>query len=395
MRTEDSIILLAARAQLAPEFSKDIAYCLQHTLDWPYLLRQAEFHGLLPILAHHLMGNGLSDFIPQPHLIELKNARDYGLYRDLLLGHELEKVLIHFNEWGIQAVPLKGPVLGEAIYGHPGLRPASDLDILVVPGQLGAAGHALAELGYRRAASRQATHPFHDVYYLKNDGISVVVELHWALGDGRLAAFDHQVIWNRIRTVSFNGLQVLCLSPEDNLIYLSQHLPKHDIGLLKLLCDIGCLLRQYGGNMDWTYIEVAARDWHLRTSIYYSLERAHTLLGAPVPEDFLDSIKQTRFRWCLINLLIPESNFVEPLKGRRLRGESFSLARCLMMDKLRLIPVAYTSYICSGRRWSSTEIWWRRVVAVVMAGGLSSLAVLYSLCRNWKALLKLRVRPAK
>ena len=49
---------------------------------------------------------------------------------------------------GIRCTPLKGPLLGEAIYGDPGRRLSSDIDLLVAPEQLQAAVEVVRGLGY-------------------------------------------------------------------------------------------------------------------------------------------------------------------------------------------------------------------------------------------------------
>jgi len=49
---------------------------------------------------------------------------------------------------GIRSAALKGPLLGEAVYGDSGRRPSSDVDLLVPPEQLRAAVEVLRGLGY-------------------------------------------------------------------------------------------------------------------------------------------------------------------------------------------------------------------------------------------------------
>ena len=49
---------------------------------------------------------------------------------------------------GIASLPMKGPFLGEAVYGDPGRRPAADIDLLVAPEHLWRAVAIAREAGY-------------------------------------------------------------------------------------------------------------------------------------------------------------------------------------------------------------------------------------------------------
>lgn len=86
-------------------------------------------------------------------------------------------------EAGIRCTPLKGPLLGEAIYGDPGRRLSSDIDLLVAPEQLSMAVEVVRALGYGAPAD-----------YVGHDGLPLLhfvlphergelppVELHWRI----------------------------------------------------------------------------------------------------------------------------------------------------------------------------------------------------------------------
>jgi len=58
------------------------------------------------------------------------------------------RVMTALADAGIRSAALKGPLLGEAIYGDPGRRLSSDIDLLVSPEQLQAAVEVVRGLGY-------------------------------------------------------------------------------------------------------------------------------------------------------------------------------------------------------------------------------------------------------
>ena len=72
--------------------------------------------------------------------------------RDRVNGLMLEQVTLRLvgalADRGVSALVLKGPALGERLYGDPGLRPSTDVDLLVAPGDFGRALAALEDYGY-------------------------------------------------------------------------------------------------------------------------------------------------------------------------------------------------------------------------------------------------------
>ena len=124
------MLLCCARTNLSPEIVEQIRGLLHSAMDWPYLLRMAGGHGLIPLLYFNLKNN-FPDSIPAPisdqlHVQFLANAG-----RNLLLAEELLKILALFETNAIPAIPYKGPVLAASLYGDLTLRTFGDLDIIV------------------------------------------------------------------------------------------------------------------------------------------------------------------------------------------------------------------------------------------------------------------------
>ncbi len=67
---------------------------------------------------------------------------------NILLTHELQKLLALFADNDVRAVPYKGPALALQLYGNVALRQFSDLDILVHPRDVLRARDLLLAEGY-------------------------------------------------------------------------------------------------------------------------------------------------------------------------------------------------------------------------------------------------------
>ncbi len=153
-QTENEFELLCALAgaELSPERRERIANWNLSALDWSEVLRLAEYHGVLPLVARNLIenyrakeGRGLPPEVER----SLRSAYEANLRRSLWFTSELARVMQHFERRQLRTVPYKGPVLAQSLYRDLGLRSFSDLDFLISPADFDRAKQALAEIGYR------------------------------------------------------------------------------------------------------------------------------------------------------------------------------------------------------------------------------------------------------
>jgi hypothetical protein len=254
----------------------------------------------------------------------------------VLLSNELVSILETFNKRGIAVIPLKGNVLAEMIYDNPALRISADMDILVHLEDKSQAGALINSLGYQQMTEiPHWDHRFHEVPYQKQSAFPLVLELHWDLEDRRLATITNEEIWRRAQLQEFQGSPTMVLSPEDNLLFLSNHLTKHDDELLKFLVDIAELLKKYQDILDWDYIVTSARSWQIDITVYYTLANSRDILGALVPARVLKALRPSIWRRWLLGLLVNRDDFVTPSQPNWLRDWTSALARGLMMKHFR------------------------------------------------------------
>jgi len=178
--------------------------------------------------------------------------------RSLRLTGELLRLLGCFEEKGITAIPIKGPVLAISTFGDIAGREFDDLDILVRPRDMDAARAVLTSLGYesehdldaeREAAFVRSEHAFR--YLRERDGM--VVELHWRLQDRYLSfPFDTEELWKRAATMALFGKQVRCLTPEDTVLFLCMHGAKHYWERLEWIACIPAMVR--ANEIDWPVV---------------------------------------------------------------------------------------------------------------------------------------------
>lgn len=358
-RTAINILRLGTTASLSPENEKRLAYLLDGNVDWEYLLELAEYHGVAPLLAYNLSPNNLADKVPTIYSDMLSRIYHNNVCRNIFLSDELVKILSRFNRNKIDAITLKGTVLGEQFYVNPGLRTTSDIDILVRPEKVPQAGTIIRQMGYEESTiQEEIDHPFHHVYY-KKEKYPFMVELHWDLDDPKMEAGNREEIWRRARQYRFQGGTTLVLSPEDILLYLAVNLLTQDGQQLKYLSDITELLKKNPDNFDWNYVIGTGRSLGISATTYYALEWARDLLGATVPEQVFTALEPSLPRRCIINCLVSQSTLLSPVSWTKLRNETSALARSLMMGRTRQTLVVLTKYRGYTKKaaWLRTAAW--------------------------------------
>jgi hypothetical protein len=358
-RAAREILLLSTTTTLSYDNMKRLSTVLEGTVDWKYLFNLVEYHRVGPLIAYNLTQNDLSNQVPALYLKRLSQIYTDNVHRNVLLSNELVKILSIFNQNGIDVITLKGSVLGEQLYVNPGLRTTHDIDILVQPDKVPQAGTLLQEMEYSESTlPDEIEHPFHRVYY-KTVGVPFMVELHWDLNDPKLEIVNREELWRRARHYQFQGGTTMVLSPEDMLVYISTRLLTQDGQHFKHLADITELLKKNQDNLDWDYIIDTSHSLGITATTYYTLKWAQELLGAPVPEPTIMAIKPSLLRRCLIGWLVSHKILLSPTGWIKLRSEITTLARSMMMSRIRQTFIVLAKYRGSDKKavWLRTLAW--------------------------------------
>jgi hypothetical protein len=285
--------------------------------EWEGIPVQAEAHGMAPLLYTHLKAAQ----IPIPFGAQRELQGLYARHRHASRVHTriLRDVLTTYNAAGIQALVLKGAALTHLIYPEPGLRPMSDLDILVSRSHLWQAQSLLAELGFDAPLppGPNLSHRHLPTATLQTEGLLIQVEIHHQLLSdyfdnaisylrSMIQPFSGSVLSRRLSEngrirsapppTRFNGLTfpplpftlgdltAYTLSPDDMLHHLCQHLTSHvnvwDFGRLIWVADIVSWAERFVTQIDWEHIRRQQRD------IIDTLSLLHFM--TPLSEELLD-----------------------------------------------------------------------------------------------------------
>ena len=232
-----------------------------------------------------------------PHLVPAKLLDALrSRYRDnarkaLWFTAELVRIVSHLESAGIKAVPYKGPVLAQALYGAVTQRQFGDLDILVLPDDVPKAKAALRHLGYEPALelAPQIEATYIETGYEYSFGSTHgqnLLELQWRILPRFYSVdFDVADLFDRAKKINFGERSIRTLRAEDLLLVLSVHAAKHVWVQLSWLCDIAQLVNSR--QLDWNAIQCEAKRLGIERIVNLNLFLAHRLLGPTSPQSIV------------------------------------------------------------------------------------------------------------
>ncbi len=301
--------------------------------DWQEVAELAARHGVAAFVREASTRDGIA--LP-PFVAEgLRNASLAQIAHVARLDALLDRVLSAVREAEIPTVVLKGPVLSRLVYPVPGLRPYSDIDLMIrdTDEKRGVAmllACGLEEVPHGAEVLRQAHahhvhegNAFHRVFM--DPGRGAMVELHLDALQMGLRPTHEAARWSRVREVpELPG--ALMLSLEDQIIQLAVHVHKHGFDRLIWLKDLDLLMREYGPELDWAGILTSAQAEGVDGSVWYSLWLTTELFATPLPPGVLATFAPSAIVRLLYRLVWPPERVANVHGHMRRRAVQFLAA---------------------------------------------------------------------
>jgi len=179
-RAEQQLILLSAGTAARRRAMDAPADQLLADVDWQRLAQRLHLGRLLATLGPRvieLAKGRASDEFGEAVKQAIEAGRRHGAFLQLV---SLRAIAV-LADAGIPASALKGPLLGEAIYGDPGRRPSNDIDLLVSPEHLQLAVEVIRGLGYGAPTDHvdDRGRPLLHLMLLHEREELPPIELHW------------------------------------------------------------------------------------------------------------------------------------------------------------------------------------------------------------------------
>ena len=280
----------------APRVRVDhLADLLQDSFDWRVLLRDAESHGVMPLLAERVLN--LDHMLVPPDIRDRsRESRRAFTACSLQMTAELVRLLERFAAVGIETLVTKGPALSVRCYGDPGMRQYSDLDLVIREKDMRRATQAMLDLGYqpRVPLSTIDAKKIPGEYAFQKAGTHLLVEFHTE----RTFRYHPrplriEKVFERRASVTIDGRDVPALSLEDELVLICVHGAKHFWERLMWIADVAALISS-GQPPDWGRAMAAAGEAGAERILHLGLRLALDLLGAELPAQVEAKVRSDR-----------------------------------------------------------------------------------------------------
>jgi len=280
-----------------PPGQEDAAFAegLARPLDWPRLQTLLIWHGLFPLFYRRLRALRDNPLDPQT-MARFRDLHLQSSARALVLCNHLLPLLDRLRSAGVTAVPTKGPVLAQRLYGDIGARVYDDLDLLLLDGDHDTVTGVFAGLGYRpmielgRAQQRFWQRSGREFVFFRR---GIMVDTHRRLSEGPAFYRPDPRLRDRLVPLRIEGRDVPVLPDEDRLLILCMHGTKHHWEVLKWLADVAHLV-DAAPNLNWDALASLARRAGARTTLASALGLARNLAGVEIPAGALDRIDPGR-----------------------------------------------------------------------------------------------------
>lgn len=221
--------------------------------NWEEAIRQAELHGLAPYLSEGIASAGAH--IPLEARRKLNGLNRRHEQSNRIRARALVEILEALRAGDVQALVLKGAALAHLLYDRPGLRPMSDIDILVAPDRLEAASGIVRELGYAEGGGQDLLADHHHLPTISRtiDGLLVSIEIHHeAIAFDNIGSIRMDSLSGPARGFMIDGVPARTLGHADMLRHLCRHAlePRRTIKIGSAL-DILMYASRFADDIDW------------------------------------------------------------------------------------------------------------------------------------------------
>ena len=298
---ELDLLLAAGRLFLGNAEKEEVLECIGPSLDCAGLLELAGREGMSGVLALQLERLARTDRLELP-LEAFSKALHTTFVSNGSLFAELLTLRGDLQKEGLRIILLKGGALTTTAYGgQVGLRPLSDLDLLVKETDLPAVRDMLLERGFRTPGSSGTLFTKGPVMFdLHTDLINASRIRRRALA----YRFDAQTIWDKAVPLDPGDESLLTLPPAHQFLHLAVHAQKHSFSRLIWLVDLVLVSRR----LDWEELLLEAEKTGTQRSVAYAVSAMEQLLAVKIPPGVRVSLPRLNRMEC---------SFVDAVVARR------------------------------------------------------------------------------
>jgi hypothetical protein len=344
--------------------------------DWARFIAFAQKHGIAPVL-YHAIKDSPPGSLSKHTLHELRSIYLGSVHRNMVLYHELGKILRALKAADVPVIVLKGACLAEAVYGNVALRSMGDVDFLVKKGDMVKAVQVLGPLGYSAGYDFQVENERSVHRHLPplRGPQKLPIEVHWTiLGFTDFDTPDEKEIvkiWERARPLVVEGTPCLMLAPEDLLLHLCIHISRQNLFNMRLrgFLDLSKVVAYYGHSINWDVMQQRACHWRVDRAVRLTIFLADRWVGLELPDGVKQAWKPDRpdpdvMNWIERKMLAETPSdmggkLLEFIAGKSIRGKvgilwrRFFPPRAMLARHYKVDPGGGKIYFFYPVRWFS------------------------------------------
>ncbi len=256
-------------------------------VDWDGQIDNGSFR-LLPLLYMNLKRLGIRD----PLMSKLKGIYLKSWYKNQRLFFEAGRIIDYLHGEGIQTIVLKGVPLAILYYKNCGVRPMSDVDILVPASQTLLTSDALQRAGWDPSTDESLDVPMkyrHSQKFVGESGTEI--DLHWNLIIESTRVGTASVFWDKAVPIKVQNVPSYALDPTDMLFHVIVHGIKwNEEPPIRWIADAVTIMRSPDLRIDWSRIISHAKKYMVCLQIKEGLNYLYEKFRAPVPKTVMDDI---------------------------------------------------------------------------------------------------------
>jgi hypothetical protein len=285
---EQQLILLSTGTAARRKREHARAEQLIDGLDWQLIADMLMRMRLLGTLGPRLLELAGASVTPQFELrLEetLAVGRRHGAFLQLIAQQAIELL----GAAGIRVSPVKGPQLGELLYGDPGRRSSSDIDLLVEADRLGEAVEVVRQLGYLAPSDRldERGLPLLHFALIHERAELPPIELHW-----RVHWYESQFAHERLLTPRDERAGAWRPAAVDELAALLLFYARDGFIAARHACDIGAWWDARGEQLEpGQFGELIVAHPELGPVLRTALAIAEDSVGLPASQIAGDSFR--------------------------------------------------------------------------------------------------------
>lgn len=322
-------------------------------IDWQAFVQLARDHHVVPLAYRALLEASKrpeqGTWIPSHVLDELKQLQFRISAFNLRVSAELACLVRRFEEAGIVAIPVKGPVLALQAYGSTSLRQYEDLDFAVPREHILALSSAMLERGYQstrtpEASRKQAYLNSLQDWQFYDEKRHLIVDVKPVLLS-HLTSRPSEISWlqGTLQPIALDRHTIQAPSRLAMLILACMHGTNNVWAKASLLADVAALACQLTPS-EWETLLPQASAIGKRRDVLVGLALAHNILGTNLPAEIERSLYGHRQLESLIShattRLMMATARVSPIDvfsfERRTRSTLRDAFRCIM--RFLLVP---------------------------------------------------------